>query len=1193
MWEITGKHLAKPSYLFGTMHVSNKMVFHLSDSFYLAMRNCDVVSLELNPQTWQPEMYRMEQAQKNIRKYTVNNSNNYLNEKSFSLEDYEDKLKKALNEEPTQVNGLLYRSFVPQADFEENTYLDLYIYQTGRKLGKKAAGVEDFFETEKLVMEAYQDMAKEKKKKRIDTGDESYYEIEKKIKNAYRKGDLDLMDSLQKLTYTSDAFMEKFLYKRNEIQANSIDSIIKRQSLFVGVGAAHLPNERGVIELLRKKGYTLRPVKMADRDAIQKEKIDKLKVPVEMLETTTDDGFIQLNMPGKLYPRNESKFNKSWQYADMENGTYYMITRVQTHAPLLNQNEELVLKKVDSLLYENIPGKIIKKTAIVKNGYKGFDITNKTRRGDIQRYNILITPFEVLIFKISGNDEYVYGKEADIFFTSIKIKEQKNTWVNFQPTQGGFVVPMPQQPNIIFNTNTEDGNDTWEYEATDKTTGNAYSVWKKSIYNYQFLEEDTFDISLMEESLQRSEFIEKQVSRKLDTVNNYPALNMLYKLKNGNILQAKAIIQGPHYYLILARGKKVNADIEKFISGFTITDFKYNNATQFTDTSYKFTVQTPIQPVLDTEVRNLVEQATNDMYNKDEVYNYLQKDRVAFFKNDTTGECIAVTTQVFAKYFYAKDTAQFWQNQMRWDYLNKEFIVKNKEHVKLENDVSGYKYILLDTNSSRKIIGLTLLKDNKLFKAITLADNIGKESSFITSFFNSFTPQTKKLGASIFENKLSLFFEDYYSNDSALNKKANSAIAHVYYGAEGLEKIKQAIAKLKLGDKDYFDIKTKFIYELGYIDDTCCTKKVVAYLKDLYSQTADTSTFQNPILTSLANLKTKESYNLLKELLLQDPPVFEGDYGYNDIFNLMQDSLALTKNMFPEILQLAGLDDYKYPINELLRNLVDSGMLTAKDYENYYSKLYFDAKIELKKQQNRDERVIEKENNKNGEDEVVTSVYKPFRYKENNNKSIKDYSILLMPFYDKYLTVPKFFDKLLLSKDDAVKMSTAVLLIKNKKVVFDSIFENLAAKDELRSKLLFELEKINKLQYFPTKYKTQEAVARSLLLNDQDHEKFFAIELVGKKWVVLKEKKGYVYFFKYKLSKYDDWQMGISGLQPDNLEQVNTNIDLVKMTNKKLKMDEPIIEQYEKKLKQLIFSQRNSAANFFYDNDYRNSYKDY
>ena len=30
----------QPSYLFGTMHVSSKMVFHLSDSFYLALKSC-------------------------------------------------------------------------------------------------------------------------------------------------------------------------------------------------------------------------------------------------------------------------------------------------------------------------------------------------------------------------------------------------------------------------------------------------------------------------------------------------------------------------------------------------------------------------------------------------------------------------------------------------------------------------------------------------------------------------------------------------------------------------------------------------------------------------------------------------------------------------------------------------------------------------------------------------------------------------------------------------------------------------------------------------------------------------------------------------------------------------------------------------------------------------------------------------
>ncbi|RYZ20969.1 MAG: TraB/GumN family protein, partial [Chitinophagaceae bacterium] len=37
LWEIRGKGLQKPSYLFGTMHVSSKMAFNLSDSFYLGI----------------------------------------------------------------------------------------------------------------------------------------------------------------------------------------------------------------------------------------------------------------------------------------------------------------------------------------------------------------------------------------------------------------------------------------------------------------------------------------------------------------------------------------------------------------------------------------------------------------------------------------------------------------------------------------------------------------------------------------------------------------------------------------------------------------------------------------------------------------------------------------------------------------------------------------------------------------------------------------------------------------------------------------------------------------------------------------------------------------------------------------------------------------------------------------------------
>src|SRR5689334_10839136 len=63
LWEITGNGMKKPSYLFGTMHVSSKMAFHLSDSFYFGIKNADIVALELDPQLWQDQLFKYQNMQ--------------------------------------------------------------------------------------------------------------------------------------------------------------------------------------------------------------------------------------------------------------------------------------------------------------------------------------------------------------------------------------------------------------------------------------------------------------------------------------------------------------------------------------------------------------------------------------------------------------------------------------------------------------------------------------------------------------------------------------------------------------------------------------------------------------------------------------------------------------------------------------------------------------------------------------------------------------------------------------------------------------------------------------------------------------------------------------------------------------------------------------------------------------------------
>src|SRR5882757_5059059 len=106
-WEITGNGLKKPSYLFGTMHVSSKMVFHLSDSFYYALKNVDAVALELNPELWQRQMVELDKMKMNYTNFVTEPGNDFLTENSFRIQKYDDELKTGISTEPTVINSLL------------------------------------------------------------------------------------------------------------------------------------------------------------------------------------------------------------------------------------------------------------------------------------------------------------------------------------------------------------------------------------------------------------------------------------------------------------------------------------------------------------------------------------------------------------------------------------------------------------------------------------------------------------------------------------------------------------------------------------------------------------------------------------------------------------------------------------------------------------------------------------------------------------------------------------------------------------------------------------------------------------------------------------------------------------------------------------------------------------------------------
>jgi len=1098
LWEITGKGLNKPSYLFGTMHVSSKMVFHLSDSFYLGIRNADVVALETDMGTWQDDFSRYD-LEGNGYNYDYNlrrgfdGPNDYFTIGTLQFPPYEKLIEMSLYSSPAMINSFLYRTNSDKAvDFEEDTYLDMHIYQAGKKWGKKVCGVENFDRSMELMKEAYVDASKEKVKKERSfdyDGDFSY----SKLEDAYRTGNLDLLDTINKVNSTSAAFDEKFLYKRNEIQANSIDSIIKTgQSLFVGVGAAHLPGQRGVIELLRRQGYTLRPIKIAERDSRHKNELEKIRVPVQFSKQTSPDGFVSVDMPGKLYD-----FNTAYgivdqeQFADMSNGAYYMLTRINTNSILWGHNEEKVLDKIDSVIYENIPGKILSKEPITRNGYKGFEVTNRTRRGDFQRYNIFVTPFEVILFKMSGNEDYVKdGTEANQFFNSIQFNDYKPEWKKWSPSFGGFEVELPHVPVTAKNAN-------WQFMALDKSTNTGFEVIRTDVHNYSFVEEDSFDLNLMEESFAASDFIDKQISRKQIKWNGYPALDMKYKYRDGSVALARFIIQGTHYYTLVTHSRTENSKMNQFLNSFNITPFIYSTPTEVSDTSLYFKVKSAVALSKSKKLTMYPDKVPRPGEDEDADLSEENTYKNKTIANDSTGEKIFVYFSKPSRYYYKEDTASmldstyFERGKMKWQF-------RTKKKYELPNKTKVYEYIVSDPKSSRYLQGKLFSRNGVSYWLQTEGDTLSKPSSFVRNFFESFTPSDTIAGTNPQEKKTPLFFKDFFSKDTLLHKRALANVDKLHFDSADFFQLKKCIQSLNWKERKYMSVKNGFIWQLSTIK----TKEASNYLKDIYYAAGDTVDFQYTVLNALLNQQNLYAFQVFKDIVINEPPILDVDnndgpnykarntgsfrYNYDNDFrdqnfiDDLSDSLQLTATIFKDILPLINIHDYEQPIMNLAGTLIDSSMINAKDYEPYVTKFLIEAKQLLKKQI-----ILEKNKSivKAQKDEDATGIYYQDKGDDNGNHELSLYATLLMPYADKIPAVQQFIDQLIKSNDNRLKYNTAILLIRNHKPVADSLLNYFAGLDDYRYELYSDLHELKLSDRIPSACMNMMALAKSKLFD--------------------------------------------------------------------------------------------------------------
>lgn len=260
LWEITGKNLDKPSYLFGTMHMIPKEDFFMTKLIADKARECEVMTFEVN-------MFGLSFSEKiDMVQYLLledktlkdlMNSDDYNRLKRFAVDSLgirEKKFEKRyIKFTPFGLNSMFMKMYMGKVKMYEKE-----LYKIARKNKREITELETIDFQLKLVT----DIPLESQIKYfLDT--DNFHESKALIK-PYKLQDLDMLYSLTNSSDSEDedvkAFTDKFLNERNMNWLPIIISQISDKSSFIAVGALHLPGKKGIIELLREKGYTVKPI---------------------------------------------------------------------------------------------------------------------------------------------------------------------------------------------------------------------------------------------------------------------------------------------------------------------------------------------------------------------------------------------------------------------------------------------------------------------------------------------------------------------------------------------------------------------------------------------------------------------------------------------------------------------------------------------------------------------------------------------------------------------------------------------------------------------------------------------------------------------------------------------------------------------------------------------------------------------
>ena len=259
LWEVSGNGLAHPSYLFGTFHLMCKDDIHLSKQLKIALAQSDTVYMEMDmddPSTMLGGLLFMNMKDGKTLEQLYTPAE-YKKVKAFFTDSLHTPISFLQSMKPMLLEALLYPKLMP---CKSVSGVEEELMKIAKQEKKEIKGLETMeFQASVFDSIPYAEQAKELLNA-IDSLS-SYKTTFDTMMNVYKSQRIDEIETLfNKSEFGMKDHQDILLNDRNKNWVKQLKVITKTTNVFVAVGAGHLVGKEGLISLLRKEGYTVKPL---------------------------------------------------------------------------------------------------------------------------------------------------------------------------------------------------------------------------------------------------------------------------------------------------------------------------------------------------------------------------------------------------------------------------------------------------------------------------------------------------------------------------------------------------------------------------------------------------------------------------------------------------------------------------------------------------------------------------------------------------------------------------------------------------------------------------------------------------------------------------------------------------------------------------------------------------------------------